>query len=84
MSYFSAKQVPSLTNRRLVAGAGTYTSDTKRDRMVHAEIVRSPLAAARIRAVDTSDAVAVSGVLTVLTGAPIRAHSNAGGAQCFW
>ncbi len=77
MSHFIGQPVPSLTNRRLVAGKGQYTSDVKLDRMAHVAIVRSPLAAARVRGIDTSDAEALPGVLMVLTGESIREHSNA-------
>ncbi len=64
-------QVPSITSRKLVAGAGTYVADVKLDRMTHAAIVRSPIAAGRIRGIETSEAESLRGVLLVLTGEEI-------------
>jgi carbon-monoxide dehydrogenase large subunit len=54
---------------RLTTGRGIYTSDVAPDRQCYAVLVRSPHAHAKIRAIDTTDALAAPGVLTVLTGA---------------
>ena len=53
---------------RLVTGKGNYASDNLPEDLCHAVILRSPHAHARIRAIDTSKATAVPGVLAVLTG----------------
>ena len=69
---FVGKEIPGKNNAALVTGAGIYTADVKLDNMTHAVIVRSPLAAARIRRVDCDEARAVPGVVAVVTGAEIR------------
>ena len=53
---------------RLVTGKGSYTDDVSLAGQVYAVMVRSPHAHARIRSVDTASAIAVPGVLAVLTG----------------
>ena len=53
---------------RLVRGAGRYTADENLPGQAHAVMVRSPHAHARIRSITTEDALAVPGVLAVLTG----------------
>ncbi len=54
---------------RLVRGAGRYTADENLPGQVHAVMVRSPHAHARIRAIASDRALAAPGVLAVLTGA---------------
>ena len=56
-------------DQRLLTGRGNYSDDVGLDGQAHAVMVRSPHAHARIRSIDTSAALAVPGVLTVLTGA---------------
>ncbi len=52
----------------LVRGQGRYTSDIHLDGQLHAVFVRSPLAHARIRQLDTTAARAMPGVQAILTG----------------
>jgi aerobic carbon-monoxide dehydrogenase large subunit len=54
---------------RLVRGAGRYTADENLPDQVYAVMVRSPHAHARIRSIAKDAAMAVPGVLAVLTGA---------------
>src|ERR1700722_8216158 len=54
---------------RLLTGNGRYCDDRKMADVVHASMVRSPHAHARIRAIDTKAAAASPGVIAVLTGA---------------
>ena len=54
---------------KLITGQASYTDDIKLTGMVHAAILRSPHAHARIRSVDTSAAQRSPGVLAVYTGA---------------
>jgi carbon-monoxide dehydrogenase large subunit len=61
-------------DRRFLTGAGTYTDDIRRPNQVHAHVVRSPLAHARIRGIDAAAAKAAPGVLAVLTGADLAAE----------
>ncbi len=53
---------------RFVRGRGNYVDDLTLPRMLHMEILRSPLAHARIKSIDTSAAWAIPGVRLVLTG----------------
>src|SRR6266702_2462971 len=53
---------------RLVKGQGRYAADEDLPGQAHAVMVRSPHAHARIRSIEIAKAMAVPGVLTVLTG----------------
>ena len=57
---------------KLITGHGTYTDDIKLVGMVHAALVRSPHAHARILNIDTSRAKVHPGVLGVFTGAELQ------------
>lgn len=52
----------------LMTGMAKYTDDLVLPRMLHAKILRSPHAHARIRAIDTSGAEALTGVHAVVVG----------------
>ncbi len=54
-----------------VTGAAVYTADLRLPRMAHAKLLRSPHAHARILAIDAAEALAMPGVLAVLTGADL-------------
>src|SRR4051794_29608190 len=58
-------------DRRLLRGEGQFVADLDLPRMLHASVVRSPLAHARIRSVDIGRAAAARGVLRVLNGADL-------------
>ena len=53
---------------RFIRGKGTYVDDIKLPEMLHLDIVRSPVAHARIKSIDAEKALALPGVLAVLTG----------------
>src|SRR5690349_21209160 len=53
---------------RFIRGKGNYTDDITLPGMLHMEILRSPLAHARIKSIDTSKAWQIPGVKLVLTG----------------
>ena len=57
-----------------IMGTARFTGDLRFPRMVHAKVLRSPHAHARILSIDASDALAMPGVLAVLTGEdlPVR------------
>src|SRR6476619_7549313 len=55
-------------DRRLLTGQGQFVADLVLPGMLHAVFVRSPLAHARIRAVDLSRAAAAPGVALALSG----------------
>lgn len=61
--------IPRAEDRRLVTGHGRYTGDFAPEGLCHAAMVRSPHAHARIRSIDAAPALALPGVLAVLTGA---------------
>jgi carbon-monoxide dehydrogenase large subunit len=63
---------------RLLTGTGRFTADLLRPGMAHAVMVRSPHAHADILAIDSSAALAVPGVLAVLTGADYAADKLGG------
>ena len=58
---------------RFITGRGRYLDDLGFERLVHAVVVRSPHAHARIERTDTRAAQAAPGVLAVLTAADVRA-----------
>ncbi len=55
-------------DNRFIRGKGNYIDDVVLPGMLHMEILRSPLAHARIRSIDTSKAWDIPGVRLVLTG----------------
>ena len=67
---------------RLITGTATYTDDLTLPRMVHAAMLRSPHAHARITSIDTTKAAAATGVVAVYT------HADTEGAlqptPCAW
>ena len=58
-------------DRRLLTGQGQFIADLVLPRMLHAVLVRSPVAHARIRSVDLSRAAAAPGVAFALNGADL-------------
>src|SRR5438093_6514557 len=59
---------------RLIKGIATYTDDIRLPGLLHAAIVRSPHAHARVASIDVSKAQALPGVVAVLTGADVNEH----------
>ncbi|MFQ5679720.1 MAG: aerobic carbon-monoxide dehydrogenase large subunit [Gemmatimonadota bacterium] len=57
---------------RFIRGQGRYVDDLKLPNMVYLALVRSPFAHARIREMDTSEALAVPGVLAAITGTDLE------------
>ena len=71
------KSYTGRTNRTLVMGRGTYVDDVRPGGdMSFMAVLRSPHAHALIRSIDTSRADALPGVLAVVTGAEIAAHTK--------
>ncbi len=66
---------------RFLAGRGQYTDDLRRPGQLHAWILRSPHAHARIAAIDVGPAKAMPGVAAVYTSADMAA---VGGIPCGW
>jgi carbon-monoxide dehydrogenase large subunit len=57
---------------RLIKGIGTYTDDLRLPGLLHAAILRSPYAHARIKKIETAAAKTLPGVVAVLTGADVN------------
>ena len=64
---------------RMLTGTATYVDDIKLPNMLYATVVRSPHAAANIRSIDTTKAVAHPGVIAVYTGQDTK---DVGGIVC--
>ncbi|KAA2248871.1 molybdopterin-dependent oxidoreductase [Solihabitans fulvus] len=67
---------------RLITGRTRWTDNLTLPGMLHLAILRSPVAHARIAAVDTSAAEAMPGVLAVLTGVDLAKEQGSMG--CAW
>jgi CO/xanthine dehydrogenase Mo-binding subunit len=65
------KPVPRIEARDKVTGRSTFVSDMVLPGMLHARVLRSAHAHARIVRIDTAAAAALPGVVTVLTGADL-------------
>lgn len=64
-------------DNRFIRGKGNYVDDIVLPGMLHMEILRSPLAHARIKSIDTSAAWDMPGVRLVLTGEMLAARNLA-------
>jgi aerobic carbon-monoxide dehydrogenase large subunit len=69
---FVGKSLARREDARLLRGEGQYIADLALPAMAHVAFVRSPVAHARIRKVDTSRAAAAPGVLLALSGAELE------------
>ncbi len=65
---FVGSEVKRLEDPRLIQGQAQYVDDVTYPGLLHAVVLRSPWAHARIASLDVSAAAKVSGVLAVLTG----------------
>ncbi|MGH7771172.1 MAG: xanthine dehydrogenase family protein molybdopterin-binding subunit [Candidatus Binatia bacterium] len=72
MAGFIGKNIKTYKATRFLTGRGVYVADIRLPNMAHAALVRSIHAHARIRGIDTSQALRLDGVLTVLTGEDIK------------
>ena len=68
---------------RFLTGLGTYTDDIVRPGQTFAYFVRSLHAHAKIKSVDTADAMAARGVLGIFTVADLE-EDKIGGLICGW
>lgn len=66
--------IPQVTAREKVLGRAQYVADIKLPGMLHAKVLRSPYAHARILRIDSSAALALPGVKAVVTGADTPAR----------
>src|SRR5215469_858234 len=70
-------------DQRFLTGRGNYVSDIKRPGMAAGVFLRSPHAHAVIRGIDSSAALALPGVIAVLTGEEVAAD-GLGSLPCGW
>ncbi|WP_027891890.1 xanthine dehydrogenase family protein molybdopterin-binding subunit [Calidithermus chliarophilus] len=81
------KAIKRREDPKLIQGRGTFLDDIKLPGMLHAAVVRSPYAHARIKRIDVSRALAYPGVVAVFTGEdmmdinPMPAAWQAGGVK---
>jgi len=68
---------------RLVTGQTNWTDNIQIPGMLHAAVLRSPMAHARITSIDVSAAKEQPGVIAAYTGADLQ-HHWAGGLPCAW
>jgi carbon-monoxide dehydrogenase large subunit len=64
---YVGKPIKRREDIRFITGRATYVDDIKLPHMLHAAILRSPRAHARISSIDTSKALALPGVVKVFT-----------------
>ena len=59
---------------RFIRGQGTYVDDVVLPGMLHMDIVRSPFAHAKIKSINTDEALKVPGVIAVITGKTLEEY----------
>ena len=79
----SGRAIKRKEDFRFITGQGHYTDDYTRPGQTYAAFVRSPHAHARIKSVDSHRALAVPGVIAVLTGRDLDADGIKG-LICGW
>lgn len=72
------RSIPKLENREKVLGCAQYIDDLYRPGMLHAAILGSPHAHAKILSYEVSEALAAPGVVAVLTGDDVPADGRMG------
>ena len=60
---------------RFLQGQGNYVDDVKLPGMLYMDIVRSPYAYAKIKSINTEKALAIEGVLAVITGKDLEKYN---------
>src|SRR4030095_12896463 len=73
---FIGAAIERIEDLRLLTGTGRYVDDLHRNGMLHAVMVRSPMAHGLIRAVDTAAAGKMPGVHAVYTGRDVARDRN--------
>jgi aerobic carbon-monoxide dehydrogenase large subunit len=73
MKFGLGQPVRRFEDLRLITGRGRYTDDVVLPRMVHAFVLRAPVAHAQIKRIDAGAARTMPGVLFVGTGDDVRA-----------
>ena len=65
---YTGRSVPRVEDLRFITGRGSYSDDVRIDREVYCAFVRSPYSHAKIVTINRASALAMPGVLAVLTG----------------
>lgn len=78
---YIGQSVKRIEDKRFTTGNGRYTDDIQLPGMLHATILRSPHAHARILSIDTTAAMAIPGVVKIYTG---KDYENVNGVPCGW
>jgi aerobic carbon-monoxide dehydrogenase large subunit len=73
---YAGRRMHRVEDARLLTGHGTYVDDIDLPGMLHACFVRSPIAHAEIRSIDTSAACAAPGVHAVFTAAELNGDAR--------
>ncbi|MCY4511753.1 MAG: carbon monoxide dehydrogenase, partial [Acidobacteria bacterium] len=60
---------------RFIRGQGNYVDDIQLPGMLYLDIVRSPFAHARIKSIDSENALKIPGVLAVVTGETLEQYN---------
>ncbi|MEZ4726170.1 MAG: xanthine dehydrogenase family protein molybdopterin-binding subunit [Caldilineaceae bacterium] len=81
MSGLVGKSIKRVEDPRFIQGKGKYVANLQIPGMLHAAIVRSPHAHAKIKGIDASAALAMPGVVAVYTGQDL-ADDGVGGLPC--
>ena len=83
MTNIIGKSVKRVEDKRFITGKGRYTDDIVLPGMLHAQIIRSHYAHAKILNIDTSEAEVMEGVIAIFTGKDI-AEAGINGVPCGW
>src|ERR1700748_409667 len=70
-------------DRRFITGKGRYVDDIKLMGMTFAQFIRSPHAHAKVKSIDTSEAMQMPGVIAVLNGQQL-VDDKVGNLICGW
>jgi aerobic carbon-monoxide dehydrogenase large subunit len=81
MSNYIGQSVKRIEDKRFITGKGRYTDDIQLPGMLHAYILRSPHAHARIKSIDTATASKMAGVVKIYTG---KDFESVNGVPCGW
>ena len=68
------RKIPRVDGRALARGKAVFTDDLNQPDMLHLRVLRSPHAHARIKGINTKSAVAMDGVVTILTYEDFSPH----------
>jgi carbon-monoxide dehydrogenase large subunit len=70
-------------DKRFITGKGRYTDDIRLHGMTYAHFIRSPHAHAKVKSIDSSEAMKMEGVVAVLTGKEL-VDDKIGNLICGW